>query len=68
MLTIPMAHEGYFEFMRQQAEKLKAPTTMIWVRLRGAIGDRVRSDPLSRHLRIDPDATVENGSAGDRAP
>ena len=34
MLTVPMAHEGYFHFMRQQAEKLKAPKSETWVRLR----------------------------------
>jgi predicted phage terminase large subunit-like protein len=34
MLTIPMAHEGYFHFMRQQAEKLKTPKAETWVWLR----------------------------------
>jgi predicted phage terminase large subunit-like protein len=59
MLTVPMAQEGLYEFYRQQAEKLKAPTTTTWVRLRAPPGMGSVQTLSGRHLRIDPDGTVE---------
>jgi predicted phage terminase large subunit-like protein len=59
MLTVPMAHAGYFEFIRQQAENLKAPTTTTWVRLRAPAGIGSVQTLSGRRLQIGPDGAVE---------
>jgi len=64
----PFPWQGIYEYYRMQAERLREPTTITWVRLRAPAGITGQVQPLSGGvIDIGPDGTVEM-SAADAQP
>ena len=59
MLNVQMKGAAIFEFYRQKAEKLKQPTTTIWVRLRAPPPGTGSVQIFTNHYNMRPDGTFE---------
>ena len=59
MLNVQMKGAAIFEFHRQKAEKLKQPTTTIWVRLRAPPPGTGSVQIFTNHYNMRPDGTFE---------